>query len=68
MNARQAILPVILSFVTGGISGVGASRLVTEHRLTALETDVKHILEDGKDLKDDVREIKYLLLQDRKKK
>ena len=68
MNARQVILPMVLSFVTGGISGVGASRLVTEHRLTALETDVKHILEDGKDLKDDVREIKYLLLQDRKKK
>ena len=43
--SRQLILPVVLSFIAGGLSGAGASRIVTEHRLTTLEVKVDFLVE-----------------------
>lgn len=57
MTARQYILPVVLSFVVGGLSGAGASHVVTEHRLSVLETTVVHMAED-------VKWIKYYLIRE----
>ena len=45
MTLRQVVLPVVLSFVAGGLSGAGASRIITEHRLTALEVKVDFLVE-----------------------
>lgn len=47
---------MIVSLIAGGLAGAGASQLVTEHRLSVLETDVKHILVD-------VQFVKALLLE-----
>lgn len=45
MTARQYIIPVVLSFLAGGLSGAGASRIVTEHRLTTLEVKVDFLVQ-----------------------
>lgn len=52
MSTRQYILPVILSFVAGGLSGAGASRIVTEHRLSVLETTMVHVAKDVQWIRD----------------
>ena len=44
--SRQYLLPVLLSFLSGGLAGAGASRIITEPRLTALEVTVEHIADD----------------------
>ena len=64
MTPRQYILPVVLSFVVGGLSGAGASHVVTEHRLTVGETNDVHILRMIEELQQDVKWIKSYLIRE----